>query len=117
VGTGPLHLIVHWPVEEGSLELIASNRNPIRSLVVQDTGRDAIDWYQFTNLNLNSLRSLSLEHLQDMDIKRILDLVLQFNPLALELSFTDYLEMSDFGSLLTHELLHRVIDLTVDLGQ
>jgi hypothetical protein len=84
-----LNLTVEWPIAEGTLELIAYNQNPIESLCIEECSGDGISGNPFTNLNLSSLRILSLEELRDEEIKNLLDVVLRLDPQDLSLGFKE----------------------------
>jgi hypothetical protein len=91
---------------EGTLELIALIRTPIRSLLLQDFSDDPMDWDRLRNVNFSSLRHLGLEKLQDTE--KILNFVLQSDPGELTLSFTDEI-LGSLYTILKHDLLRRVV--------
>jgi hypothetical protein len=114
-GTGPLDLIIQWPAEEGTLELIVSNQSPIQSLLLQDQTTSMIDWERFTGLNLRPLFRLGMGNLKDEDLKQFLDLVLDSDPQKLDLSYTDY-NLFSLSNLLSHELFGRVETIRIQTG-
>jgi hypothetical protein len=98
------------------LERIASNQSPIQSILLQDHSPGMIEWERFTGLNFSPLIRLGMGNLEGEDLEQFLDLVLESDPKKLVLSYTDYTLIS-LLTLLTHELLGRVVTLRIQTGQ
>jgi hypothetical protein len=75
-----------------------------------------IDWERFVGLNLESLFCLGLEDVEGEDIKQFLDIVLESDPKELAMSFTSY-ALSSLYTVLSHDLLRRVMTLRIQAGQ
>jgi hypothetical protein len=75
-----------------------------------------VEWERFTGLNFSPLTRLGMGNLEGEDLEQFLDLVLESDPKKLVLSYTDYTLIS-LLTLLTHELLGRVVTLRIQTGQ
>jgi hypothetical protein len=98
------------------LELIASNRNPIESLSIQNEGGYHIGWRRFADLNLSSLQRLGLGEVEDEYTEKLLNFLLRSSPQVLKLNFREDHLASEF-KFLAHKLLQQVEDIRVEFGE
>ncbi|CAG8700103.1 4243_t:CDS:2, partial [Acaulospora colombiana] len=114
VGKSPLKLVVSWPVESGTLELLADRHCPIHTLVVLDKWNSAMWFSGFHNLNLDQLQELQLRKLRWDQSRPIMDLALgsNCNRMTLDINYG-----SPTLELFQHELMQRVVNLGIATGE
>jgi hypothetical protein len=108
-GSLPLDLIVDWPTDTHKLNLIASVNNPIGALSITDRIDESCTVNSFKNLNLGSLRELSL----DMPVHKIpafMELALKSSQNQLSLQLKGALPTND---VLAHGLMNRVTRFSI----
>jgi hypothetical protein len=107
----PLALEVLWPAEEGTLELISSEKCLISalSLTYEDTPTFTISSFQ--NLNFSGLKELQLCNFPSDQSRRMMDLALQSS--CTHMIF-DLQGGSHTPDLFKHKLIHQVRTLGIN---
>jgi hypothetical protein len=113
-GSAPLKLLVSWPVEIGTLELISSQNTPIHSLVVVNNPDTPLTISSFQNLNLSQLQELRLGGLPCEQSRGLMDLALQSSSRNMTFNFNAQVPTPD---LFRHELIQRVVSMGISTGQ
>jgi hypothetical protein len=106
----PLKLEVLWPVAEGTLELIGSQKRLIRSLVITYKATTPFTISNFQDLNLSELQVLKLRQLTWDQYRHIMDLALQSSCTSMNLSLTYSLPTPE---LFMHKLIQQVVKIEI----
>jgi hypothetical protein len=111
-GSRALDLDVQWPVERGTLELIGSRHDRIRSINIHATPMHTIDMQHFNNLNMESLNRIGVLGMGCILVEELMDLALQSNCSKIVLGM--------HGSMVNlqpfrHEIMKRVEHLELSI--
>jgi hypothetical protein len=113
----PLRLRIQWPVELGTLGLLASLKHPIHSLTLLNKSRYRIMGSCVSGLNLATLQALRLEDLDRHEAQRILGSMSQSNHSIISKIKLDIHRMPEIFRVLGHQLFQRVIEMSIRFGQ
>ncbi|PVG01774.1 hypothetical protein CPB86DRAFT_57900 [Serendipita vermifera] len=113
-GTSPLELSVSFPVEMGTLELIAARDSPIHSLTVIDDLEYSVTDFGLYKLDLGQLQNLRLQGLHWTRSIQIMDLALQSN--CHKMTFDINYRSASLESF-QHELMRRVVNIGITIGE
>jgi hypothetical protein len=106
----PLALEVLWPAEEGTLELISSEKCLISALSITYEDATTFTISSFQNLNFSGLKELQLCNFPSYQSRQMMDLALQSSCTSMIL---DLQGGSHTPNLFTHKLIQQLRTLGV----
>jgi hypothetical protein len=125
-GSRPLHIHVEYPPASHLLKILSSSKRSIHTLFVGDTHDYTVgntlesyprnvQYDDVKNLNMGSLKKLTLQDLVTKEAEIFMDLALQSTceEITLQLEDEDYIELS----ILKHDLMKRISGLVLSASE
>jgi hypothetical protein len=109
-----LDLDVQWPVEQGTLELIALRNHPIRSISVLRRSKQRFTIRRFKALNVKQLNRLIISNVNWDETKGLMNLALQSTCSKIVLEMHNGMPCL---SPLRHKIMERVEHLELSAGE